>query len=256
MIINIQLEKRVPANSARTASSHRDILDHAARLLRLRGFEATTIDDVMLAAGLTRGAFYAHFDSKQALFREIVAGNHGLLRLLRERKGESPAALAHEADRILDDYLHKDHLGEVGTGCTLAALAGDVGRADLAAKLAYANALYALIAELGRALPSRRTLDPAATASAILAIGAIGLAKASGDRRLSDWLLRCARRATKGLMSSGPRAGSSRSRRTKPPATAPRPRRASPKPKRSRSRRKAAGARRSRRVAPSRAGRA
>ena len=77
-------------------------------------------------------------------------------------------------------------------------------------------------------------IDADATVAAILAVGAVTLARASGDTRLSDWLLRCADRAIRPLL--------------KP--------RASPAKKRSRSRRKAAGARRAKPAARSRGGRA
>lgn len=230
----------MPTPPTRKARTRQEILDHAARLFRLRGYEATTIDDVMLAAGLTRGAFYAHFDSKDALFAEVLRTSHGLLRLLRNRAGEDAVTLGREAARVLDDYLHKDHIAEVSVGCTLAALPSDVGRAPLPARLAYANALYGLIGELARGRPGARQLDERATAAAILSIGAIALARACGDRRLADWLLRCGRRAGSALLAA---------------PIAPK-RRASPKRKRSRSRRKAAGAGRSRRAAPSRGGRA
>jgi TetR/AcrR family transcriptional regulator, transcriptional repressor for nem operon len=231
----------VPVNPNRKARTRQEILDHAARLFRLRGYEATTIDDVMLAAGLTRGAFYAHFSSKDDLFAEVLRNSHGLLRQLRARTGEDPRTLGREALRILGDYLHKDHIAEVSVGCTLAALPGDVGRARLPARLAYANAVYGLIAELGRGLHRPRRLDPDATAAAVLCVGAIGMARASGDRRLGDWLLRCAYRAARALIEK--------------PQPAPRPR-ASPAKKRSTSRRKAVPARPSKRAARSRGGRA
>ena len=135
----------------------------------------------------------------------------------------------------IDAYLAKDDLAANALGCTLAALVGEVARAPLPAQLAYANILHGVIGEIARG--RRRKLDPDATAAAILVVGAVSLARASGDRRLSDWLLRCARRAARALLAP------------KPP-----PRRASPKPKRSRSRRKAAGARPSTRAVRSRGG--
>lgn len=49
----------MPISSARKARTRAEILDHAARLFRLRGHAGTNIDDIMLAAGLTRGAFRA-----------------------------------------------------------------------------------------------------------------------------------------------------------------------------------------------------
>jgi TetR/AcrR family transcriptional repressor of nem operon len=212
----------MPQNPARTARTRAEILDHAARLFRLRGHAGTNIDDIMLAAGLTRGAFYAHFTSKDDLFAEAIRAGHGLLRQLRT--GEPPA--------VLKAYLDKADLAATGQGCTLAALPGDVARAPLAARLAYANILYATIAELARG--RRRKLDADATVAAILAVGAVTLARASGDTRLGDWLLRCAGRAALALL--------------KP--------RASPAKRRSRSRRKVAGARLAKRAARSRGGRA
>ena len=212
----------MPQNPARKARTRAEILDHAARLFRLRGHAGTNIDDIMLAAGLTRGAFYAHFTSKDDLFAEAIRTGHGLLGRLRG--GEPPA--------VLKAYLDKTNLAATAQGCTLAALPGDVARATLAARLAYANVLYATIAELARGKP--RKLDADATVAAILAVGAVTLARASGDTRLSDWLLRCARRAALPLL--------------KP--------RASPAKKRSKSRRKAAGARRAKPAARSRGGRA
>jgi TetR/AcrR family transcriptional repressor of nem operon len=217
----------MPQSPARKARTRAEILDHAARLFRLRGHAGTNIDDIMLAAGLTRGAFYAHFASKDDLFAEVIRLGHGLLSRLRA--GEPPA--------VLKAYLDKADLAATAQGCTLAALAGDVARAPLAARLAYANVLYATIAELARG--RSRKLDADATVVAILTVGAVTLARASGDTRLSDWLLRCAQRAALPLM--------------KGPLLKPR---ASPAKRRSRSRRKVAGARRAKPAARSRGGRA
>ena len=208
-----------PRQKARTRA---EILQQAARLFRLRGYQGTNIDDVMLAAGLTRGAFYAHFKSKDDLFAEIVGGGTSLLTRLR----------GGERDAVLRAYLDKAELAATVQSCNLAGLAGDVARAPLGARLAYANVLQAAIGELARA--RTRKLDSAATTAAIIAVGAVVLARASGDTRLSDWLLRCAHRAL-------------------PPLLKPR---ASPKTRRSRSRRTGAGARRSTRAARRPGGRA
>ncbi len=212
----------MPPNPARTARTRAEILDHAARLFRLRGRAGTNIDDIMLAAGLTRGAFYAHFTSKDDLFVEAVRAGHGLPARLR----------AGAIEIVLDEYLDKDALAANVLACPLAALPADVARGPLAAQLAYANQLHIAIGELARG--RRRKLDADATAAAILTIGAVVLARASGDGRLSDWLLRCARRATKTLLK-------------------PRVSRVRPK---SKSRRTSAADRRPRRAARSRGGRA
>lgn len=223
----------MPISARRKAAIRAEIVEHAARLFRLRGHAGTSIDDIMLAAGLTRGAFYAHFTSKDDLFAEIVRMGHGLLPKLRA--GQPTAAL--------DAYLDREDLAANALACTLASLAGDIARAPLPARLAYANVLHGAIGELAAAR-QRRGLDADATVAAILTVGAVILARASGDTRLSDWLLRCARRAVKPLMKKPVK---------KKPAFK---RRASQAKKRSTSRRKAAAARPSRRAARSRGGRA
>src|SRR5579862_9591050 len=64
---------RYPAKE--TAAKHERIVKEASRLFRERGFENVTVGEVMKAAGLTHGAFYAHFGSKQELQEAAVA--HG-----------------------------------------------------------------------------------------------------------------------------------------------------------------------------------
>src|SRR6185436_17112490 len=145
--VNRQIMPPSPGHSALTRA---EIFAHAGRLFRLRGYAGTNIDDIMLAAGLTRGAFYAHFKSKDGLLARLRAPSSDVL-------------------KALDGYLAKENLAASALLCTLAALPGDVARAPLPAQLAYANGLYSLIAELARG--RRRKLDADATAAAILALG-------------------------------------------------------------------------------------
>ena len=104
----------MPQSPARTARTRAEILDHAGRLFRLRGYAGTNIDDVMLAAGLTRGAFYAHFTSKDDLFTEawysspsVFKGKDGRTKIvLTTPLGQSVRVIeqhpAHLAGALLD----------------------------------------------------------------------------------------------------------------------------------------------------------
>jgi len=92
----------MPPSPAHTARVRAEIFGHAGRLFRLRGYAGTNIDDIMLAADLTRGAFYAHFKSKDELFALVVGSGQGLLWKMRAKD-------AKVLD-VLDAYLAKDDL--------------------------------------------------------------------------------------------------------------------------------------------------
>jgi len=92
---------RYPAKE--TAAKHGRILKEASRLFRERGFENVTVGEVMKAAGLTHGAFYAHFGSKQELQLATVEEAERILQAeviapaLAARPGLAQLAAACEA---------------------------------------------------------------------------------------------------------------------------------------------------------------
>ncbi len=59
---------------SRPVSARHRILDAAVKLVRTKGFTATTVDELCAAAGVTKGAFFHHFDSKEAL--GVAAARH------------------------------------------------------------------------------------------------------------------------------------------------------------------------------------
>jgi AcrR family transcriptional regulator len=56
----------------RGQASRRQLLEAAAKLFTERGYEATSVTDVLARAKLSRGAFYHHFESKEALFEAVL----------------------------------------------------------------------------------------------------------------------------------------------------------------------------------------
>ena len=112
---------RYPAKE--TAAKHEQIVKEASRLFRERGFENVSLGEVMKAAGLTHGAFYAHFDSKEELQAAAVAYGIkvSLERMQRSKRKKSKESWA-------DRYLSAWHRDNPGDGCTMAALAQEVAR--------------------------------------------------------------------------------------------------------------------------------
>src|SRR5271155_4078840 len=67
---------RMPSQAERRQATVAAILAGARALFAERGFEATSIDDIALAAGVTKGAVYHHFPSKEAIFVEVLDAVH------------------------------------------------------------------------------------------------------------------------------------------------------------------------------------
>src|SRR5260370_3939720 len=84
---------RYPATE--TAEKHDRIVQEASRLFRERGFEDVTVAEVMKKAGLTHGAFYSHFESKEALMAAAV--EYCLQRVLRGLEKSFPTLEGKQA---------------------------------------------------------------------------------------------------------------------------------------------------------------
>jgi AcrR family transcriptional regulator len=77
----------------RTEATRRALLDAARRIFARDGFEASRIEDIASATGHTRGAFYAHFSSKEDLFFALLEQDAGdKLRALRTVLEKCPDA--------------------------------------------------------------------------------------------------------------------------------------------------------------------
>jgi TetR/AcrR family transcriptional repressor of nem operon len=176
------------------------ILERAGALFRREGYTGVGIDRIMAAADLTRGAFYAHFPSKSALFAEVLGQETDFVRRLRAEP---------DAREVISGYLDPRNREKVARGCTLATLTNDVPRRDRAARKAFAAQVERLVAEfedhVPADLPDRRARALEAVA---LCVGGIGLARGIGDERLAREVLGvCCDRACEAV--SGTYQGSS-----------------------------------------------
>jgi TetR/AcrR family transcriptional regulator, transcriptional repressor for nem operon len=119
---------RYPASQ--TTKKHEKILKEAARLFRECGFDGAGVAEIMKAAGLTHGAFYAHFPSKEALEAEAVECAFAQ----SDDRIYALTANARDPKRVfLDNYLSAAHRDHPGSGCAIAALGPEIAR-DSAAR--------------------------------------------------------------------------------------------------------------------------
>ena len=174
------------------AKTRARIIAEASRLFRARGIDATSVADVMSAAGLTVGGFYRHFESKEDLIVEAIdaASRETTDRHLARSTSE------HEADllALLDIYLSDAHRKHPGRGCPVAALCSEVAHGSKATKRAFTGALERLLTGIGGAGGrSSKANRAGALFAASAAVGALVLARATNDESLARELLSGAR---------------------------------------------------------------
>jgi TetR/AcrR family transcriptional regulator, transcriptional repressor for nem operon len=162
-----------------TAAKHERIVKEASRLFREQGFENVSVGEVMKAAGLTHGAFYAHFDSKEELQAAAVAyGIKVSLGHMQRSNSNSKKSKGSFADL----YLSRWHRENPGDGCTMAALAQEVARSTPELKTAFEQGLENI-------LSAKRGDRKEAIFWLAAMIGGVVLARAVQDPRLSDEIL-------------------------------------------------------------------
>lgn len=123
------------------------IVEAARVLFNRHGFEGVTIDAIMKAAGLTRGGFYNHFDSKEQLYGESVSSFlMGRGARWRADAGVDPSRPSPVmARRMIDGYLSVEHLEDLDGQCPMIALPSDVARAKPEVQSAYEGLLRAMV---------------------------------------------------------------------------------------------------------------
>lgn len=90
------------------------------------GFSSVGVDGLMKAIGLSGGAFYKHFSSKDELFASIVERE---LRQSLERLGADQDR--DKLERCLKHYLSMSHVDHPETGCALPVLGAEIARSDV-----------------------------------------------------------------------------------------------------------------------------
>src|ERR1700733_3151162 len=151
--------------------THARILKVAAKRFRELGLDGIGVADVMNQAGVTVGAFYKHFKSRDELVVEALA-------------------------QLLENYLTEYHRDNPGAGCAMGALLGDMSRASKSAKTVYTTRVKHSLAVTAGLLPSEESADKRGHALLILAslLGALNLSRAVSDPSLSREILEQVRR--------------------------------------------------------------
>jgi AcrR family transcriptional regulator len=176
----------------RYSTEHKDqtrerIVNSARRLFNRRGFAAVTIDDIMRDAGLTRGGFYRHFNSKGQLYSHAVRQFLCLQAPARWQRAHVDGCAKGEdlARMIVTAYLSREHLEDRDGSCPLIALPSDVARGGKAVKGAFREVLDKMIQIFSANLPPAEARERAVVL-VTMCVGAMVIARAIDDAKLSE----------------------------------------------------------------------
>ena len=163
------------------------ILEAAGRRFKQDGFDGAGVAAVMSDAGLTNGAFYAHFASKEDLVANVLADQ---LRTQRQSFDVQPTDLAG-LEAFIRSYLSPQHRDQSADGCPSAALLDEIARRPAATKRVFTDELMGVIDDIASRLDptdAEATRTDALTLFGLL-LGTLQLARALTDRDRSDQLL-------------------------------------------------------------------
>jgi len=164
--------------------TRRRIVEAAGRRFKRDGIDGSGIATLMADAGLTNGAFYAHFASKEDLVATTVADQ---LREQRERYWEPGT----DIEQLVRGYLSTRHRDDPEHGCPSAALLDEIGRCPAATKRAYTEGMLSIADEIASRLAPDDPQSARATTLSLCAllIGTLQISRALADRQLADEVL-------------------------------------------------------------------
>ncbi|WP_309683086.1 TetR/AcrR family transcriptional regulator [Polaromonas sp.] len=190
-MMSIMRKTSVNIRTTAKEASHERIVGAAARAIRRSGYDGTGVADIMKEAGLTHGAFYAHFASREAMLAEAA-----------DRAGAESNAVAasviaavppdQSLQALLQAYLSKAHLEDIETGCPVSALGSEMPRQSPEVRLAATRRIKEMIDLVARQLPDwgQPSAHERALVTVATMVGTLMLARAVDDSALSDALCR------------------------------------------------------------------
>ena len=163
------------------------VVDAAGRRFKADGIDGAGVAAVMSDAGLTNGAFYGHFTSKEDLVANVLADQ---LRAQRQSLDSEPSDRAG-LEAFIRSYLSPQHRDQCADGCPSAALLDEIARRPDATRQVFTDELMGVIDDIASRLDPKH-VDAARTDALTLfglMVGTLQLARALTDRDLSDQLL-------------------------------------------------------------------
>lgn len=168
--------------------TRRRIVEVSGRRLKAGGLAASGVAALMADSGLTNGAFYGHFASKDELVAEVIGDQ---LSAQRDRIDAAITASDSGVKQVARAYLSAEHRDYPAEGCASAALLGEIAHSSDVIRTAYTAGLLDVVDAVAAQLDPHNPLSVRVTVLAVFAgmFGTLQTSRAITDRRLSDELL-------------------------------------------------------------------
>ncbi|PNG26775.1 TetR/AcrR family transcriptional regulator [Methylocella silvestris] len=176
------------------AKAKKSILQAGAKALRTNGFNGIGVDGLASTAGVTSGAFYSNFSSKEELLKEVIdafLGNPFI--------DVGTGTAAERQERLIDYlkmYISSGHRSDPANGCVMPSLSSDVARSSDAVREVYERKMTELMKKMSSVmggLPAER--ETKAWTILIVMIGAVSIARALPAGKSAEKVLKTALKA-------------------------------------------------------------
>jgi TetR/AcrR family transcriptional regulator, transcriptional repressor for nem operon len=180
------------------AKAQAAILEAGAQALRKGGFNGIGVDGLAAAAGVTSGAFYSNFASKEALLEKVIGA------CLGEPFVHAEGTTSERREKLkewLAIYISDSHRQDPEHGCVMPTLSADVARASPTVRETYSERMKVLVQKIMMVLDGNEAERERRAWSIIaLMVGAVSIARAMSDDKSADAALRAALESASALI--------------------------------------------------------
>jgi TetR/AcrR family transcriptional repressor of nem operon len=172
--------------------NRQNVINVASHLFREHGFDGIGLKDLMEGAGLTQGAFYKQFTSKDDLAAQ--ASKRALESASRRWSAAADANPQNPLGEVIAFYLSMEHRAERMDGCPVVALGSDAARQGADVKASFEAGIREYLEMVGNWVGEAGGEEPGRKAMAIVStmVGALLLSRTVNDERLSKRFLQAA----------------------------------------------------------------
>ncbi|TGN50447.1 TetR/AcrR family transcriptional regulator [Paracoccus liaowanqingii] len=186
--------------------NRQSVINVASQLFRQHGFDGIGLKDLMAGAGLTQGAFYKQFASKNDL--AVHASARAMQASLERWSDAASGNPEHPLAAVVAFYLSKGHRDELQDGCPIVALSADAARQGPEVKASFEKGIGDLLELVQSWMTPHDDLEARARAMAAMStmVGAVLLSRSVNDPIMADQFLQAAADSIMAVSERAPEA--------------------------------------------------